>query len=243
MKNAQMRRLLNTMVTITSRDQMGGMNSMENMKSQLNYVAIGDSLTAGYGVPYGFGFAERYQALAEQALGVPLILYNAGVSGSTSVEMLKRLIADHSLRERIREADLITFTFGGNDLLNAAKQFYVDQNTTHLKQALKATRASIGGILREVKEIKKQAPSASFAIRVADLYNPIPFFPESVYWVQRFNKIYRKYEGNNLLVADIYHAFLGQEEQLLSDDLIHPNSLGYERMAMQTHALGYAPFL
>jgi lysophospholipase L1-like esterase len=218
---------------------MGGEDSM---KSQLNYVAIGDSLTAGYGVPYGLGFAELYHGLAEQTLGAPITLFNAGVSGATSVEMHERIIHDNVLRERIREADLITFTMGGNDLMKAAKQFYVDRDTVHLKQALKATRASISGILREVKELKKQAAPSSFAIRVADLYNPIPFFPESVYWVQRFNKLYRKFEGNNLLVADIYSSFLGIEEQLLSDDLIHPNALGYEKMALQTHALGYAPF-
>jgi lysophospholipase L1-like esterase len=213
------------------------------IRSPIHYVAVGDSLTAGFGVPNGLGYAEVYRTLAEQALGVPVHLYNAGVNGDTSVDMLRRLRDDMALRDRVRDAHLISFTVGGNDLLGAAKQFYLDQDVAHLKQALQLTRSHIGLLIKEVKLLKHQSASGSYAIRVADLYNPIPFFPESVYWVQRFNRIYRRFEGADLLVADIYNPFLGNESRLLSHDLIHPNEQGHEIMAKQLHQLGYSPLI
>ena len=74
-------------------------------------VALGDSLTAGYGLPEGEGFVPQLQAWL-QARGHDVIVINAGVSGDTTAGGLSRL--DWTLSE---PADAMIVTLGGNDLL------------------------------------------------------------------------------------------------------------------------------
>jgi acyl-CoA thioesterase I len=74
-------------------------------------VALGDSLTAGYGLPDGQGFVPQLQAwLAAQ--GVDALVENAGVSGDTTAGGLARL--DWALSD---EVDALIVTLGGNDML------------------------------------------------------------------------------------------------------------------------------
>src|SRR5580692_2284230 len=55
----------------------------------LHVVALGDSLTAGYGLPPGQGFAEAL-ARALKAKGWDVEVTNAGVSGETAEDGLAR---------------------------------------------------------------------------------------------------------------------------------------------------------
>ena len=74
-------------------------------------VALGDSLTAGYGLDQPEGFVPQMQAwLAAQ--GRDVVLINAGVSGDTTAGGLARL--DWSLTA---DVDAMIVNLGGNDLL------------------------------------------------------------------------------------------------------------------------------
>lgn len=74
-------------------------------------VALGDSLTAGYGLPEGEGFVPQMEAwLREEGADVEIV--NAGVSGDTTAGGLARL--DWSVSE---ETDAMVVALGGNDLL------------------------------------------------------------------------------------------------------------------------------
>ncbi|MBT9291052.1 arylesterase [Prosthecodimorpha staleyi] len=74
-------------------------------------VALGDSLTAGYGLPPGDAFPVRLEA-ALKAKGYHVEVINAGVSGDTSDQGLARL--DWSTPE---DADAAIVEFGANDAL------------------------------------------------------------------------------------------------------------------------------
>lgn len=74
-------------------------------------VALGDSLTAGYGLPEGEGLVPQLQAWLD-AQGAEVTLINAGVSGDTTAGGLSRL--DWSITP---ETDAMIVTLGGNDLL------------------------------------------------------------------------------------------------------------------------------
>ncbi len=74
-------------------------------------VALGDSLTAGYGLPEGEGFVPQLQAWLDDR-GAEVTLVNAGVSGDTTAGGLARL--DWALSE---ETDAMIVALGGNDLL------------------------------------------------------------------------------------------------------------------------------
>ncbi len=87
----------------------------------IRLVALGDSLTQGYGLPEEDGFVPQLEAwLRDQGLEVEVI--NAGVSGDTTAGGLSRM--DWTLAEPV---DAMLVTLGGNDLLrglspNASKE-------------------------------------------------------------------------------------------------------------------------
>ena len=94
-------------------------------------AALGDSLTAGYGLPNGDGFVPQMQAWLD-AQGADVMLINAGVSGDTTAGGLSR--TDWTLTP---EVDAMIVALGGNDYLRG------------LDPAL--SRANLNGILAKAQ--------------------------------------------------------------------------------------------
>ena len=83
--------------------------------SPLKIVALGDSLTAGYGLPDKDGFVPRLQAdLIEK--GIAAEVANAGVSGDTSSDGLARL--DWSVPQ---DTAAVIVELGANDMLRGIR--------------------------------------------------------------------------------------------------------------------------
>lgn len=74
-------------------------------------VALGDSLTAGFGLPQDASFPAQLEA-ALKARGQPVTVINAGVSGDTAAAGLKRL--DWAVPD---DADAVIIELGANDAL------------------------------------------------------------------------------------------------------------------------------
>jgi acyl-CoA thioesterase I len=77
----------------------------------LKLVALGDSLTAGYGVPAGEAFPDQLEA-ALKAKGFDVAVVNAGVSGDTADDGLARY--DWAVPP---DADALIVELGANDML------------------------------------------------------------------------------------------------------------------------------
>ncbi|MEL6585735.1 MAG: arylesterase, partial [Pseudomonadota bacterium] len=102
------------------------------MAEPVTIVALGDSLTAGYGLAEADGFVPQLQAwLTGQ--GVDAQVVNAGVSGDTTAGGLARL--DWALTP---ETDAMIVALGGNDLLRGLPP--------------EVSRANLDGILSRVSE-------------------------------------------------------------------------------------------
>jgi len=99
---------------------------------EIRILALGDSLTAGYGLPRQEGFAAQLQA-ALRAKGIPATVIDAGVSGDTTAGGRARL--DWALADR---PDAAIVALGGNDLLRAIPP--------------EATYANLDAILRRLAE-------------------------------------------------------------------------------------------
>jgi acyl-CoA thioesterase-1 len=80
---------------------------------EVRILALGDSLTAGFGLPRSEGFVAQLQA-ALRGRGIPATVLDAGVSGDTSAGGRARL--DWALADR---PDVAIVALGGNDLLRA----------------------------------------------------------------------------------------------------------------------------
>ena len=77
----------------------------------LKLVALGDSLTAGYGLPPGKAFPDQLEA-ALRAKGCDVTIVNAGVSGDTAEDGLARY--DWAVPA---DADALIVELGANDML------------------------------------------------------------------------------------------------------------------------------
>jgi acyl-CoA thioesterase-1 len=81
----------------------------------IHIVALGDSLTAGYGLAEKDGFVPRLQAALAKN-GITADIANAGVSGDTASDGLARL--DWSVPQG---TDAVIVELGANDMLRGAK--------------------------------------------------------------------------------------------------------------------------
>ena len=81
------------------------------LAAPVKILALGSSLTQGYGLPPGTEFTVQLQA-ALKKVGIDAVVTNAGVSGDTSAGGLARL--DWSLGDH---PDAVILELGSNDML------------------------------------------------------------------------------------------------------------------------------
>lgn len=96
-------------------------------------LAFGDSLTAGYQLPPGDGFAPQLEA-ALRAKGIAVTVHNAGVSGDTTAQGRARLA--WVLTGLKATPDLAIVELGANDMLRG--------------QPVAAAKANLDAILTEL---------------------------------------------------------------------------------------------
>ncbi len=104
---------------------------------QFRILALGDSLTAGFGLPQGDGFTDQLEN-ALQAAGYDAVVINAGVSGDTTAGGLARL--DWALAD---DPHVVIVELGANDALRG-----IDPATS---------RANLDAILVELGDRKVPA--------------------------------------------------------------------------------------
>lgn len=138
-------------------------------------VLLGDSITAGLGLPAGASLPVQLQAALRKA-GVAATVVAAGVSGDTSADGLARV--DFSVPT---DTDLCVVELGGNDLLQGAKPAATARNLTEIVRRLKArgigvlltgigAPASIGqGYAREFEAVFRDVARRADVPLLADL--------------------------------------------------------------------------
>ncbi|MBP1961707.1 GDSL-type esterase/lipase family protein [Paenibacillus aceris] len=202
------------------------------MNKTIKYLAFGDSLTVGFGAPDGRGFVCSFRQKVEHLLNVPVQLIQAGTNGATTSELLQTLESDVQIQKDIQEADIITITAGGNDLIQAAIPFFYQNDPAFLKSALQTYETNYKKIMIQIETLR-QGIDTPYLVALIGLYNPLPQVPESAYWVQRFNIFLRKLEQPHIHIVQVYDAFVGQDTRYLSEDAIHPNEDGYDELTRQ----------
>ncbi len=181
---------------------MGGLPriaSAEPAAAVLKVVALGDSLTAGYGLPASAAFPERLQA-ALKAKGVDAEIVNAGVSGDTASGGRDRL--DWSVPEG---TDAVILELGANDALRG-----IDPDVT---------RAALDEILKHLK-------ARNVAVLLAGMYAGRNFGPD---YTARFDRIYPELaKAHNVPLYPFFLDGVAGEEKLNQRDGIHPTAAGVD---------------
>jgi lysophospholipase L1-like esterase len=216
----------------------------KNHKDKLRYTALGDSITVGVGSAslHYKGYVPRYKEFTEIALGVRLKTRNFAHSGDTTEQILKKVMKKEVFK-RVLRSDIITITAGGNDLIQAAKVFFKTYEEDALFEALAGCKANMTKLLCAIAE-EKDRQNEPYIVRICNLYNPYSEVESAVKWVGLFNEHLKSFcRFPNVKIADLYSAFLGREKELLWWDSIHPNSRGYQAIAVALYELGYDELL
>lgn len=98
-----------------------GMAPLSALAAQPVYVALGDSISTGYGLDPEKAepsFAEQIEQ--EQELSLTMLAQN----GETTASLLEKLAdADGEVAKALETADVVTLTIGGNDFMNALYEY------------------------------------------------------------------------------------------------------------------------
>jgi len=107
------------------------------LAAPVKILALGSSLTQGYGLPPGTEFTVQLQAALKKA-GIDAVVTNAGVSGDTSAGGLARL--DWSLGDH---PDAVILEMGSNDMLRGIAPGETEKNLRAVLDKLKAAHVKV----------------------------------------------------------------------------------------------------
>jgi acyl-CoA thioesterase-1 len=137
-----MTRLFKTLLSIVLLSIMAGAGQMLCIGTAVaaqpvKILALGTSLTQGYGLPPGTDFTVQLQAALKRD-GVNAVVTNAGVSGDTSAGGLARL--DWSLADR---PDAAIIELGSNDMLRGLPPEQTEKNLRAILTRLKTAKVKV----------------------------------------------------------------------------------------------------
>ncbi|MBA3607924.1 MAG: arylesterase [Chthoniobacterales bacterium] len=165
---------------------------------------LGDSLTAGFGLPP----EEAFPALVEAKIRerhLPFAVFNAGLSGDTSAGGLGRL--DWNLQ---RPIDVLVLELGANDGLRGLP--------------VAAMKANLQAIIDQVK-----AKNTSVKIVIAGMQVPPNLGPE---YAAAFRAVFADLaQTNNAALIPFLLEGVGGNGELNQHDQIHPTAAGHKIIA------------
>ena len=177
----------------------------ENDRKPITLVALGTSLTAGFGLPAEDGFTERLQQSLENA-GHSVTIENAGVSGDTSAGGLARL--DWALSDT---TSAVIVELGSNDALRGLDPAQTEKNLRDILETLTARNLPV--LLTGMRAPPNLGPeyAAEFEPvfqKLADEYGTLfyPFFLDGVATQPDLNQadgIHPNAAGVDVIVAHI----------------------------------------
>lgn len=180
-------------------------------RKQVKLVALGDSLTHGQGDETNNG---GYVGIIKQKIEhryrkTTVTTVNYGVSGDRSDQILARLNSQQQLRRDLRQANVITMTVGGNDLMQHLEQDATDSPAKVNRDVKVASKTYRTKLNRLFTAVRKQNPHAP--IFVMSIYNPFyTYFPDVTtisdaiaYWNRTTRQVMGGY--SKMYFVDINH--------------------------------------
>ncbi|BAP85669.1 GDSL family lipase [Paucilactobacillus hokkaidonensis JCM 18461] len=141
-------------------------------KKEVHIVALGDSLTQGVGDQQKKGgYVSIIKQKVEKQDNTKVITSNFGVAGDRSDQILKRLNDQSNVQQKLKSADVIVMTVGGNDLMQTLeKNLFVSSQTkfeTQMGIASKKYDNKLNDLFTTVRKYNSNAPIFLFSV-----YNP-----------------------------------------------------------------------
>lgn len=217
----------------------------------INYVAIGDSLTEGVGdLTNQGGFVPLLSSDMGEYFRAKVSHQNYGVSGNTSQQILDRMTKEKEIKTALKEADVMTLTVGGNDVMAVIRKHLADLQVSSFKKPARQYQERLRQILDLARKDNKDLP-----IFVIGIYNPFYLnFPEltdmqkviddwndktkevleeydHVYFVPINDLLYKGVNGQEGIVQSSGDQTTVVNDALFTGDHFHPNNTGYQIMS------------
>ena len=222
------KRILSTLLALCLALSLLPASALAAGGEQKSYVALGDSITTGYGL------AENEAGFARQvADSNGYTLTNLAQNGATSTDLLE-VVKSEANADTLKNADLITVTIGGNDLMDAlyaylAEEYNKQNSDTPITAA--DVKASLAGTLSEIPQVAMLSFAAS----------KIPDFPDSTAantalstFATNFSSIISAIKGNNssaeIIVVNQYNPY----SRLSTGNLLDLSALDSAVQALNT---------
>lgn len=211
-------------------------SAAEESTKKVNYVAIGDSITFGYGLPdVSTGFVPQ----VGQALNA--VTTNLAINGLTSEGLLEELRKEE-MKNVLSQADIISVSIGSNDLLRPFSELMMgilgplmqnpssvtdlelvlekmneltvalnsEETVTMFQGQIAQFEKNWAELLEQLKEI---APNAKLLVN--DLYNPyvgttiigVPLGTYAEKYIPSMNQILQKNTDKGYTLIPVYQAF------------------------------------
>lgn len=197
----------------------------------IQLLALGDSIALGIGDEAGGGYAVRLGSELEALHGRPVVVTHLAVNGIRSDELLDRLAREET-RQAMVDANLITVSIGGNDLMRVVKKHFLALTLDKFEDG----RIRFGEHLADILALLRKA-NAEADIYVLGLFNPLAAWfadmPELADIMAAWNGTIRKAaaEQERVFYVPVDDLFAEDSPALTAEDFVHPNEMGYNRIA------------
>lgn len=222
-------------------------------KELIHLLAVGDSLTEGVGdTTEAGGYVPLLKSGLMDSLNIQALeTVNYGRSGDKTWQIQWRIEKNPKLQQALKEADAITLTVGGNDLMKVVKaDMFNDITPESVKKKEVAYQKKLKELYQTLRKYNDRAPIYQLGI-----YNPyymnfeeLPSMQEIVNHWNLASKEIVKEEKKAFFIPINDLIYKGTEQKnrvetaesseskkvnnLLSDtDNFHPNNLGYQVIA------------
>jgi lysophospholipase L1-like esterase len=191
-------------------------------------LCLGDSITHGRGEMPSTGWVGRLKNYYESQEFYHCV-FNLGIPGNTSKEMLNRIDVEAKARAIYHRPDseyIMTISVGTNDIGGKGSPEAVIINPKKFRK----------NILSLIKKARKYVQKVVFigTIPVDESKNPIGDLYFTNKKQEDYNQIVRECcEKENVLFLDLYSKWIEMDYLNLLYDDVHPNSNGYELMYEQ----------
>jgi acyl-CoA thioesterase-1 len=175
--------------------------TIDTENTNFKIIAVGDSLTAGYGLPV----SDSYPKILEERLiskGKNVEIINTGISGETTAGLLDRAEFISS-----QKPDMLLITIGGND---AFRNLPLENTKENIQKAIQIFKKNIEA--ENIYLLQIESP-ANLGLGYRGKFNNM------------YTEIAKK-EDIQTLPFVVKEVFLNESRML--PDSIHPNRAGYE---------------
>ena len=155
------------------------------------------------------------------------MIYNLGISGDTTEDLLERF--EFETKQRIKESEdmVVIFAIGGNDAT-------FDSVRTQYQVSQEKSKENIQKLIKLAEKYSSKILFVGLLPADESKTIPIPWAPDKSYkneHIVQYDKIIKSIcQENKILFIDVFNSFVNLDYKNLLEDGQHPNSVGHQKI-------------